>query len=140
MPRASWTANHRNEYWIDVLLGGSAMEFLIDTGLIDSHGVVGFSIDAAEYDRVKNAGGFSDHQKHIRLMANGQIGQTESGALKAQLISPQSKSMIGPVVDVYVYRGAPGVPDRVGLAFFHLLKGCAVVWDLDQRLWQIDCP
>src|SRR5258708_1764010 len=140
MPSASWHANAHNEYWIDVLLGGQPMQVLIDTGLIDRHGVVGFSIDASDYDRISQAGGFRAFKIHRRLMANGQIGTTESGSLDAQLISPQTQQPVGPVVDVYVYRGALGVPDRVGLAFFHHLKGCKVSWDLDQRLWQIDCP
>ena len=57
-----------------------------------------------------------------------------------QLIDPQSQNAVGPMVHVYVYRGAAGVPDRVGIAFFHLLKGCKVLWDLVQRSWCIEYP
>lgn len=140
MPRASWASNSRNEYWIDVRLGGKPRLVLVDTGLINRQGVVGFSIDATEYDRIKQAGGFRGFKTHRRLVANGQIVSTQSGSLDAQLISPQTRQPVGPLVHVYVYRGAPGVPDRVGVAFFHMLKGCKVVWDLDQRCWHIDCP
>jgi len=140
MPTTSWNANPRGEYWIDVSLGGQHFSVLIDTGLIDSRGQVGFSIDPTLYDRIKQAGGFRSHQSHSRLTASGQISVTESGSLDAQLLSPPSRIPVGPVVDIYVFRGAAGVPDRVGVAFFHLLRGCNVTWDLDQRLWTINCP
>jgi hypothetical protein len=34
----------------------------------------------------------------------------------------------------------PGIPDRVGMAFFHRLNGCKVIWDLDKREWCIEYP
>jgi hypothetical protein len=92
------------------------------------------------YDTIKRAGGFINHQMHTRLTADGQISLTESGSLDAQLICPQTGNLVGPIVHVYVFRGVPGVPNRAGLAFFHLLKGCKVVWDLDPRLWCIEYP
>ena len=140
MPYVSWTANPGLEYWIDVQLAGQPFTVLIDTGLIDRLGEVGFSINASDYDAIKNVGGFRKHQIHPRLTADGSFLITESGSLEAQLVSPQTQSPVGPVVHIYVYRGIPGVPDRVGLAFFHQLKGCKVLWDLDQRTWRIDCP
>jgi hypothetical protein len=41
---------------------------------------------------------------------------------------------------VYVIRGKPGVPDRVGVVFFHRLKGCRVLWDLDAQSWCVEYP
>jgi len=140
MPQACWSASPRGEYWIDVNLGGRPLQVLIDSGLIDARGQVGFSIASSLYDKIKQSGGFGNHQMHTRLTADGQISHTESGSLDARLICPQPHSLIGPVVTTYVFRGAPGVPDRAGMAFFHLLKGCKVEWDLDQRLWCISYP
>lgn len=140
MPFASWNANARGEYWIDVALAGQRLQVLVDTGLLDVRGQVGFSIDASEYDAFKKAGHFRRHQLHTRMMADGGLGVTESGLLDAQIYCPQLKQSVGPIVPIRVYRGALGVPDRVGLAFFHKLKGCSVHWELDQRSWRIDYP
>jgi hypothetical protein len=140
MPEVRWPANARGEYWIDVRLGGRPLIVLIDTGLIDARGQVGFSVQESLYDQIKQAGGLTAHQMHSRLTAGGQILPTESGSLTSQLISPDTGTPLGPVVDAYVFRGAPGVPDGVGMAFFHLLRGCKVLWELDQRLWCIEYP
>src|SRR5262249_16531059 len=140
MPQASWTANARGEYWIEVNLAGQAFQVLIDTGLIDARGQIGFSVDESVYDSIKSAGGFQNHQLHTRLTADGQVSLTESGSLDAQLICPKTRALIGPAINLYVFRGASGVPNRVCLAFFQQLKGCKVVWDLDQRLWSIEYP
>jgi hypothetical protein len=107
-----------------VLLGGRPFETLIDSGLIDAAGVIGFSIDALAYDSMKKAGVFSDIQFNPRMTADGKISLRECGSLDARLFNPQTQTAIGPVAHVYVYPGIPGVPDRVGLAFFHQLKGC----------------
>src|SRR5437868_552154 len=113
MPSISWKASSRGEYWIDVELGGHPLEVLIDTGLIDGRGQVGFSVEESLYDGIKQAGGFQNHQMHTRLMANGQIAITESGCLDAQMVNPQTPGVVvGPKVRVYVFRGVPGVPNR----------------------------
>jgi hypothetical protein len=140
MPQACWTANARGEYWIDVNLGGHPFQVLIDSGLIDARGQVGFSLDPSRYDRIKQSGGFQHHQMHSRLTADGQISLTESGSLDTQLICPRTRSLVGPSVHVFVFRGSASVPDRVGTSFFHLLKNCKVAWDLDQRVWCIEYP
>jgi hypothetical protein len=140
MPQVSWSATPHGEYWIDVNLDGRSLQVLIDTGLIDSQGEVGFSVEPSLYDRIKRSGGFRNHRMHIRLTASGQVSQTESGSLDAQLITPQTQTPVGPIVHAFVYRGAPRVPNRVGLAFFHQLTGCRVIWDLDQRSWSIEYP
>lgn len=140
MPSAGWNANARGEYWLDVSLAGHRLEVLIDTGLIDARGQVGLSLEPTWYDRIKQGGGFQAHQTHSRMTADGQITLTESGSLDAQLISPQTRQPVGPVVYVWVLRGSTGVPDRVGLSFFHLLASCRVMWELDQRLWTVEYP
>jgi hypothetical protein len=140
MPQVSWSANARGEYWLDVSLAGRQLQVLIDSGLIDSRGQVGFSIDEALHDSLKQAGGFRSHQLHARLTADGQVSLTESGDLDAQLVCPLTRVPVGPVVHVAVFRGVSGVPNRAGLAFFHRLKGCKVTWDLDRRLWCIEYP
>src|SRR5947208_2647337 len=133
MPYVSWTANPGGDYWIDVQLAGQPFDVLIDTGLIDRLGEVGFSIEPSDYDASKKVGGFRQHKDRARVLADGSFLITESGSLDAQLFCPQTQSPVGPVVHVYIYRGMPGVPDRVGVAFFHQLKGCKVLWELDQR-------
>jgi len=140
MPQVCWSANPRGEYWIDINLGGHPLKVLIDSGLIDRRGQVGFSVDESLYDGIKQAGGFKKHQLHTRLTADGQISRTESGSLDAQVICPQTGNLVGSIVHISVFRGVPGVPNRVGVVFFHLLKGCKVLWDLDQRLWCIEYP
>jgi len=140
MPAVRWTANAPGEYWIDVNLGGRILKVLIDTGLVDARGQVGFSVHESLYDQIKQAGGFTSHQMHSRLTAAGLISLTESGSLASQLVSPGTGTAVGPLVHAYVFRGAPGVPDRVGMAFFHLLRGCKVIWELDRRLWCIEYP
>ncbi len=44
MPQVNWSANQSGEYWIDVSLGGHPLQVLIDSGLIDHQGRVGFSV------------------------------------------------------------------------------------------------
>ena len=123
MAHVGWYATPRGEYWIEVRLGSHSLQVLVDTGLIDARGQVGFSVDESLYDHLKQAGEFHSHQMHARLNANGQIALTESGSLDAQLICPTTRNPVGPVAHVAVFRGATGVPDRVGLVFFHLLRG-----------------
>ena len=140
MPFVSWKANARGEYWIDVVLEGQPVQVLIDSGLVDARGQVGFSIDLSLYDSFRKAGRLRKPKLHTRLTADGNLAITESGILDAQLFCPQTQRPVGPMVRIRAYRGASGVPDRVGLAFFHQLKGCKVLWDLDQRTWRIDYP
>jgi hypothetical protein len=140
MPSVSWNANTSGEYWIDVALAGKPFNVLVDSGLIDAKGQVGFSIDSTDYDALSNAGQLVKRKLHTRMMADGGLATTEGGFLDAQLFCPRTQTPVGPVARVRVYRGMPGVPDRVGNVFFHQLKGCKVTWDLDQRTWRIDYP
>jgi hypothetical protein len=74
MPFAHWNANARGEYWIDVVLGGLPLQVLVDTGLVDAKGQVGFSIDETLYDSMKQTGVFRSHQTYARMAATGTSG------------------------------------------------------------------
>ena len=65
---------------------------------------------------------------------------SEAARVTAQLLDPGRTTPVGPAVQVEVMRGAPGVPSRVGVVFFHRLTGCRVVWDLGARLWCVEYP
>jgi hypothetical protein len=140
MPQAQWQAAAGGRYWIDVALAGHPLRVMIDLGLVDSQHRVGFEIDPALYDALEQAGHFSHSLKRSRRDASGQLGVLYTGQLTARLVCPVTRQEIGPTVSLYVERGAAGVPDRVGVVFFHGLTGCRVDWDLDRRTWRIDCP
>ncbi len=140
MPIATWTAGTGGLYWIDVFLGDRELSVMVDLGLVDPKGRVGFSVDAPLYDTLKRAGVFSQFLMHSRLDASGHIALTESGETAAQLIDPAPRQRVGPALRMHVFRGSPNVPNRVGVAFFHELSGCVVRWTLDQKLWQIEYP
>jgi hypothetical protein len=140
MPRVSWQARSDGLYWIDIALGSRHFSLMIDTGLVDPKHQVGFSIEPGLYDLLKKAGQFSGFAVHSQVDASGRVSRVRSGLLNAQLISPITHLPFGPAVRAYVARGSPGVPSRVGVVFFHLLKGCQVNWNLDQRVWSIDYP
>lgn len=140
MAQVSWKGTADGRYQIDVALGGLEVPLMIDLGLIDPGDQVGFSIEPGLYDQLKQAGAFGLLRTYSRIDASGQISQTESGLVSSQLICPTTRQRVGPRVQLYVLRGKPGVPDRVGVVFFHRLAGCRVLWDLDTRTWCIDYP
>jgi hypothetical protein len=140
MPQVRWQGRADGHYWIDVALGSRHFSLMIDIGLVDSRNQVGFSIEPVLYDYLKNAGEFSGFSIHSQVDASGKVSIVESGLIMAQLISHVSLLPVGPAVRLHVMRGSPGVPNRVGVVFFHHLKGCHVNWDLDNRIWSIDYP
>jgi hypothetical protein len=140
MPQVCWQGLADGSYQIDVALGSLEVPLMIDLGLVDPRHQVGFSIEPPLYDQLKQAGALAHLQMHSRLDASGQISQRESGLISSQLICPTNHQRIGPLVQLYTLRGNPGVPNRVGVAFFHHLTGCRVLWDLDRRTWCIEYP
>jgi hypothetical protein len=140
MPRATWQAASDGAYWIDVAVGSRELTALIDLGLIDSTERVGVSVQPAVFDQMRQAGEFTDFFDSFRLDASGGVTRKQNGQATAQLICPITRQRIGPSVTLYVARGAPAIPDRVGIVFFHFLAACHVFWHLDQRLWCIDYP
>jgi hypothetical protein len=113
---------------------------MIDLGLVDPHHRVGFEVEPAVYDRIKQAGGFSRFSRRPRRDASGRISWFDTGQTTAQLICPAAQRPVSPVVQVFVASGLAGVPSRVGVVFFHHLTGCRVIWDLDRRTWRVNYP
>jgi hypothetical protein len=127
-------------YWLDVALGNQDVSVMLDLGLVDSLHRVGFEVDPTVYDLLMQTGQLVRVTRRSRRDASGQLTWSSSGLTNAQLICPVARQRVGPVVSVHVSRGATGVPSRVGVVFFHLLSGCRVDWDLDQREWCVAYP
>jgi hypothetical protein len=140
MPQTCWPVDTDGRYWIDFLLGSQPVRCLVDTGLADPLHAVGFEIDAGMYDRLKAQNQFTGITRRQRRDASGGLRIAEAGDLVAQLIDPQSGQPIGPSAPTAVFRGAAGLAGRVGVVFFHRLRGCRVVWDLGNRTWCIEYP
>jgi len=140
MPVVSWPAAPDGAYWIDVALGNREFPFLIDLGLIDQKQLIGFAIEQRVFDHLRQQGEFSHFFTTDLLDAGGRITRRNNGRTNAQLLSSLTRQRIGPSVALYVARGSPGVPNRVGVAFFHHLTNCRVIWNLDQRTWSIEYP
>lgn len=140
MADISWSAASDGRYWIDVVIGGQAVRAMIDLGLVDPLGAVGFELEPALYDQLKKAGLLSRLQYRFRRDANARITSSESGLSTAQLFDPGLGQVVGPLVQLHVCRGAIGVPSRVGVVFFHRLADCNVHWQLNSRTWRIECP
>lgn len=140
MPQACWQAASDGTYWLDLAIGNLELTLLIDLGMIDQLQRIGFAVEATVYDQLKQSGAFRHFSTGLRLDASGNVSRRKSGLTTAQLLCPVTRNRIGPAVDLYVSQGAPGVPHRVGLVFFHALTGCRVTWDLSQRIWCIEFP
>ena len=140
MAAVSWQAAADGRYWIDVNIAAQPVRVMIDLGLVDPAHAVGFEVDPDFYDQLKGAGLLSRFQARFRRDTSARVTGSESGFTNAQLLDPLTKRGIGPVVQLHVCRGAPGVPSRVGVVFFHRLAGSSVEWDLDSRTWCVKCP
>jgi hypothetical protein len=140
MPQAQWPFAPDGRYWIDVALAGHGLRVMIDLGLVDPLDRVAFEIDPSLFDALERAGDFSDIERRTRRDASGRLTGFHTGLVAIQLLDPISRQPIGPAVRLYAGRGTSGVPNRVGVVFFHHLVGCQVNWDLDQRTWRIDYP
>lgn len=140
MSSACWTTAADGRYWIDIELGGRDVSLMLDTGIVDPLGQVGFEVDSGLYDALKRGKRLSNFAGRSRRDSSGRYVPSEIGWCDARLIDPGSRRRVGPVVRLAVYRGVVGVPSRVGLLFFHHLTGCRVVWDLDARLWCVEYP
>lgn len=140
MAEVSWQAVSDGRYWIDVLINGNHFQVMIDLGLVDPLDAVGFELEPASYDQLKQAGLLSQLQYRFRRDANAQVTGSESGLTTAQLLDPNSKQGLGPIVQLHVCRGVEGVPNRLGVVLFHRLAGCKVHWELDSRTWRVEVP
>jgi hypothetical protein len=140
MTRVCWSPAANGRYRIDVRLGRLDLLLMLDTGLVDAQDRVGFEINPALYDQLKLAGTLTAFRQRKRFDASGGTVVSEAARVTAQLLDPGPKTPVGPAVQVDVMRGAPGVPSRVGVAFFHRLTACRADWDFDNRLWCVECP
>jgi hypothetical protein len=108
--------------------------------LIDPLGSVGLELEPAIYDWLEQNRCFGSTGQRQHRTAAGGYYVTTTGLVSAQLVDPASQTRLGPVVSVFASRGNVGVPSRVGVAFFHRLVGCRVIWELDQRTWCMEYP
>jgi hypothetical protein len=140
MPQVSWKAAANHRYWIDVTLGNRVLCVMVDVGLVDHRGQVGFEVDPVLFRELRQASQFTHILWRSRRDASARVAFSPTGLLTARLHCPVQRQPVGPAVPIYVSRGAPGVPSRVGVVFFHRLQGCRVIWDLDQRTWSVEYP
>jgi hypothetical protein len=140
MPTVCWPVAPNGRYDIDVALAGAGIRCGIDLGLTDPLAAIGFELDPMLFDQFVNTGRVTRLQRRERRDASGVRTKLTVGEVTAQLLDPQSHRPVGPVVTVHAARGARGLHNRVGVEFFHRLMGCRVVWDLDARLWCVECP
>lgn len=141
MPQACWQAGSDHRYWIEVAVGGQDLRVMLDLGLVDPHGRVGMEVEPLVYERLRQGGHLSRFRWRSRRDASGQISWSSTGLASVQLVDPVARRPIGPRVSIHISCGTAGVPNRIGVVFFfHQLRGCRVLWDLDQRVWCIDYP
>jgi hypothetical protein len=112
---------------------------MIDLGLVDWRDRLGFSLEPAAYDLLKQQGLLKRYRVRQRRSASGHYFRVKTAQTTAQLLDP-GKQLIGPLVTLDVCRGKANVPQRVGVVFFHRLVGCRVIWELDRRNWVIEYP
>ena len=140
MNRACWPAAPDGRYWIDAALGTMSVRLMLDTGLVHPLHHVGLELAPVLFDNLRQAGQMVGAGQRQRRDASGQLVVMLAGLMRAQLIDPVIRQVIGPVVSVSAFRGALNVPSRVGVEFFHRLTGCRADWDFDNRLWCVECP
>ena len=133
----TWPVTPQGHYAIDVLIGGIAVNVMIDTGLVDPSQLVGFELAPSYFDRLEQAGLLKDVSTRTRRDASGRKSLMPVGMVKTSLAIPETEIAVGPVVEVYVTRCPPGLPNRVGLSFFHKLSGCHVIWDCSAKTWSV---
>src|SRR5437016_3597036 len=140
MPQRCWVATATGHYWLDFALGTQVCQCMVDTGLVDPRGLVGFEVAPRMYDGLKQAGQLTHFLNRSFRRSSGRLHTSEIGLTTAQLLDPLGSQPIGPAVSLYIGRGVRGLPDRVGSAFFHRLIGCRVIWHLPTRTWCVEYP
>ena len=127
-------------FWMDVAIAHHRLNLMVDTGFVDPLNRVGVALEPMLYDALHGVGLVRREQRRHGHDASGHRYEVLTGIVDAQLVDPVSRAVVGPLVRVRALRGVPGVPSRVGVAFFHRLAGCRVIWELDQRTWCIEYP
>ena len=136
----TWPATSRGDYVLDVLIGGVSVTAMIDTGLVDPAQLVGFELAPTVFDRLQGAGLLKQMATRTRRDAGCQKFLMKVGMASTVLAQPATTEPAGPEVEVFVARSTDGLPNRVGLAFFHKLTGCQVSWDCSARTWSLSIP
>src|SRR4051812_38264691 len=124
MTRACWPAAPDGRYVLDIALGTMPCRLMLDSGLVDPTGHVGFEIDPALSDLLEQSGQLLSAGRRRRSDSSGQTIRLKTGFVAARLLEPATGSPIGPTVRCLAVRNFAGVPSRVGVAFFHRLTGC----------------
>ena len=140
MAQACWQAAADGRYRIDVFIGNSNLQVMVDLGLVDPLDLIGFELEPSIYDRLDQSGFLSQKRARQSRIASGQQISTDTGLTNAQLLDPLIGQPIGPTVRLFASRGKRALPSRVGVVFFHRLRGCRILWDLDTRIWCIHHP
>jgi hypothetical protein len=113
---------------------------MLDTGITDPAGQVGFEIAPALFDALERSGQLLKGVRRPRCDSSRRVVRLKTGLVAARLLDPSSGLPIGPAVRCLALRNFAGVPSRVGVVFFHRLTGCRADWDFDNRLWCVECP
>ena len=127
-------------YYVDVVIGSRCFHLMIDSGFVDSLDEVGIALEGPIFDLMTSTGILQNPKLRLSFDANGNQYYVNTAWAVAQLVDSTTAALVGPKVRVRASRGHPGVASRVGVAFFHRLAGCRVIWDLDQRTWCIAYP
>ena len=135
MATATWQCTANGRYWLDVLVGSLPVPLMIDTGVVDPEQRVGLELEPQRFAVLQPTGKFSQRALRVRKDAGGQCLPLICAAVDASLSTPGANQPLGPSIRIHVARGVAGVPSRVGLAFFHKLPECRVVWDCAAKTW-----
>ncbi len=138
MGRTSWQASSSGSYWIDIVVGHLPLHLMVDTGLTDPRNELAFALEPGVYDQLRKSHQLSRFRTRISRDASGRYATVETAETPAQLFDPKTGQRVGPVVRLFVSRGASKVPSRVGVPFFHHLKDCRVEWNLAAQDWCIE--
>ena len=111
---------------------------MIDTGLIDPLGQVGFELPPEMFDRLLESNSLRDVTTRSRRDASGRKSQMYVGAADVRLAEPDTKTPVSSVIHVSVARGVNGLPARAGLTFFHALPDGRVHWDCSGQTWTME--
>ncbi len=140
MPLVCWPVHADGCYIVDMLIARVQQRLVVDTGLYDDKGEVGFELSPAFYDGCVRSGTLTPLGHKVRRDSSGRTVRLACGIVQAQLFDPTLNSGVGPAVKLLAMRGASGLPSRVGIEFFHRLAGCRVDWDLSARRWCVEYP
>ena|SRR5205809_312832 len=140
MSQACWQAAADGRYHIEVVIGNYTLAVMVDSGLVDPLDLIGFDLEPSIYDRLNQSGFLTQERSRQFRSASGHYATAFSGLTNARLVDPKIHQPVGPVVQLFASRGQRALPNRVGVVFFHRLRGCRVLWDLDSRIWCVEYP